>query len=291
MAAVTTVTILTCSTFVLPNLPDRLRVSSAVSSRQRSRQQRASLAAHEKLLDPQVQRFIDRHVVNEEELMSEKTFPIPPDELITLTKVFLATEAPEADPPGDGTMLTDDFQFVGPVIGPLDKEDFLSTVPLIDFFRVMPDGTAQFHHFRVDPFEPDRVWYTARGTGTNTGRGEPGTNTEIQFGEPTGKKYINPPQACSVKFTEDGKVKQFTIGYVMDRYIGNTGGMGGFFGPLYAIGKSFPFPEGQPWQPSLAYQAFVRVNSFLFRLKCQYIDKEERVWDGITMPRGTDEPL
>eukprot|EP00971_Amphidinium_carterae_P076620 1513415-Amphidinium_carterae.2 len=32
--------------------------------------------------------------------------------------------------------------------------------------------------------------------------------------------------AGSLRFTEDGRVNQFTIGYVMDRYVGNTGGGG-----------------------------------------------------------------
>ena len=36
-------------------------------------------------------------------------------------------------------------------------------------------------------------------------------------------------------------------GYVIDRRQGNTGGRGGLLGPLYAIGKGFPFPEGQPY--------------------------------------------
>jgi len=36
-------------------------------------------------------------------------------------------------------------------------------------------------------------------------------------------------------------------GYVIDRRQGNTGGRGGLLGPLYAIGKGFPFPEAQPY--------------------------------------------
>ena len=42
----------------------------------------------------------------------------------------------------------------------------------------------------------------------------------------------------------------------MDRELGNTGGLGGIFGMLYAIGKSLPFPEAQPWKKSLKYKAF-----------------------------------
>lgn len=32
--------------------------------------------------------------------------------------------------------------------------------------------------------------------------------------------------------------------------LGNTGGLGGAFGLLHAIGVDFPYPEGKPWQSS-----------------------------------------
>lgn len=51
-------------------------------------------------------------------------------------------------------------------------------------------------------------------------------------------------------FNEEGKVTRYTGGYVMDRTLGNTRGLGGLFGSLYTIGKGFPFPEGRPWSPS-----------------------------------------
>lgn len=46
------------------------------------------------------------------------------------------------------------------------------------------------------------------------------------------------------------QVEDFTMGYVMDRRLGNTGGLGGAFGLLYAIGCPFPYPEGRPWSSS-----------------------------------------
>eukprot|EP00971_Amphidinium_carterae_P184010 3653263-Amphidinium_carterae.1 len=33
----------------------------------------------------------------------------------------------------------------------------------------------------------------------------------------TGKSYVNPPQTCSVRFNDEGKVCEYTIGYVMNR--------------------------------------------------------------------------
>ena len=44
----------------------------------------------------------------------------------------------------------------------------------MDFFQCFPDASAQFHDFRVDPFEPNRVWWTVRGNGTHTGQATPG---------------------------------------------------------------------------------------------------------------------
>jgi hypothetical protein len=37
--------------------------------------------------------------------------------------------------------------------------------------------------------------------------------------------------------------------YAVQR-LGNTGGLGGAFGLLHAIGVDFPYPEGKPWQSS-----------------------------------------
>ena len=53
-----------------------------------------------------------------------------------------------------------------------------------------------------------------------------------------------PPQANSLTFNEEGKVTQLTIGYVLDRRVGNTGGLGGAFGIFYGVGLALPFPEG-----------------------------------------------
>lgn len=61
----------------------------------------------------------------------------------------------------------------------------------------------------------------------------------------------------SVTFNEAGLVTKYTIGYVMDREVGNTGGLGGVYGILYAINPNLlQFPEAQPWTPSPQYQIF-----------------------------------
>lgn len=50
---------------------------------------------------------------------------------------------------------------------------------------------------------------------------------------------------------------------VMDRRIGNTGGLGGIYGILYAIGKPLPFPEARPWKMS-----FLTALDFLSSCQC-----------------------
>ena len=46
-----------------------------------------------------------------------------------------------------------------------------------------------------------------------------------------------------------------------DKTLGNTGGMGGLFGPLYCIGKGFPFPEAKPYSPSWQFRAFSAIGN------------------------------
>jgi hypothetical protein len=60
-------------------------------------------------------------------------------------------------------------------------------------------------------------------------------------------------------FNEQGKITKITVGVVMDRTLGNTGGLGGVFGLFHAIGNALPFPEAQPgypWRISKRYRLF-----------------------------------
>merc|ERR1711879_128338 len=58
-----------------------------------------------------------------------------------------------------------------------------------------------------------------------------------------------PPQMFSWSFDQDGRCYKMTGGYCVDRAVGDSKGLGGFFGVLQAVlGKTgLPFPEGQPW--------------------------------------------
>jgi len=61
-------------------------------------------------------------------------------------------------------------------------------------------------------------------------------NSYIGTLKATNKKVESPPQSCSMCFNDNGECTQLTVGYVMDKQLGNTGGLGGVYGILYAIG-------------------------------------------------------
>ena len=52
-------------------------------------------------------------------------------------------------------------------------------------------------------------------------------------------------------------------GYVVDKNIGNTGGLGGVFGMLHAVDKGFGFPEAKPWRPSFRLRLFTFLGALI----------------------------
>ena len=192
-----------------------------------------------------ISEFLATQMVDEAAMLASSTFPVSPETLIATTKRILAKNNGAEEP----ALLASDFKFVAPVVGPLGKEEFLKAFASFKIEEGFPDAKFGYYAFRVDPFEPNRVWYDARFTGTNTGKLAGSL-------EPTNKRVEAPPQACSMLFNERGEATQLTVGYVMDRQLGNTGGLGGLFGILYAIGYGLPFPEAQPWRKSIQYELF-----------------------------------
>ena len=182
-----------------------------------------------------------------EEMKARAAFALDEATLIRLTKAALATGFGTKEP----ARLAETFRFVGPVVGPLSKREFVEAFSSFEVLDAFPDMAFNYYEFRVDPWQTNRVWFTARSRGTNTGK-------FAGVIPASGKVVETPPQSCSMLFNETGEVVQLTIGYVMDKNIGNTGGLGGVYGLLYAIGAGLPFPEAQPWTPSLPYQARAR---------------------------------
>eukprot|EP00638_Chattonella_subsalsa_P005647 CAMPEP_0117753588 /NCGR_PEP_ID=MMETSP0947-20121206/12321_1 /TAXON_ID=44440 /ORGANISM="Chattonella subsalsa, Strain CCMP2191" /LENGTH=208 /DNA_ID=CAMNT_0005572511 /DNA_START=236 /DNA_END=862 /DNA_ORIENTATION=+ len=198
--------------------------------------------------------ILDEEAVLKETLERTK-FPFQPEEIISKAKDYFA--AGVTDQAFD--MLADDFVFIGPVVGPLTKAEFTKALSGFAITDGVPDLAPRFHHFRVDPLEGNRVWCTTYTKGTNTGSlmGMPATN----------KSFESPPEAISVSFNDEGKIIKYTIGHVMDRTKGTTGGLGGIYGILYGIGKPLPFPEANPWKKSRRYKLFQFIGSMVQRLK------------------------
>ena len=141
--------------------------------------------------------------IDEAAMLATSTFPIAPDTLIERCKAVLLTNFGSAQP----ELLAQSFKFVAPVVGPLSKDEFVAAFRSFEILDAFPDMKFQYHHFRVDPFEPSRVWYTARAVGTHTG---PFAKTLPA----TGKRVESPPQSCSMCFDEQGLCTQLTVGYV-----------------------------------------------------------------------------
>ncbi len=195
------------------------------------------------------------------ELEKRPSSALSPEEMIIIAKRFLASKGGIG---GDASMLSPTFTFEGPVVGPLSKDDFVSALGNVDFAKAFPDFQNEFYGFHVDPLEGDRVWYTARGKGKNTGPFIP----FVPEATGTGVTVVNPPQVCSITIDHStGLITKYTIGYVVDRNVGNTGGLGGLYGILYALGRPLPFPEAQPWKKSFQYDLVQKVGGLLRKLQ------------------------
>lgn len=75
-----------------------------------------------------------------------------------------------------------------------------------------------------------------RSTGTFTGTFGSGKNSL----PPNGKRFESGPEAISVSFNRNGQCTKLTVGVLMDPELGNTGGLGGVFGVLFAVGTPLP---------------------------------------------------
>lgn len=189
-----------------------------------------------------------------ERTLAASKFPIKPEELVNRAKEVLAAEFGTAAGANADNFLSDDFQFVAPIVGPLGKAEFIAAFGSFKVKDAFPD-LSDNSWFQVDPLEPNRVWFISRATGTHTGTLNFGTRIP-----PTGKLVESPPQAQSMLFDPTGRCYTLTVGYCMDKRIGNTEGLGGVFALLKGVGKPLPVPEAQRlYTPSLRYEAFERI--------------------------------
>ena len=99
-------------------------------------------------------------------MLAKSTFKIKPAQLIARCKEVIDKNI-GLDDPND---LADDFTFQFPVIGPLTKDQYIKAVSGFELKTVFPNLNPGFSDFRVDPFEPNRVWFTANFDAVHSGR-------------------------------------------------------------------------------------------------------------------------
>eukprot|EP00747_Dinoflagellata_sp_TGD_P185639 gnl/TRDRNA2_/TRDRNA2_42263_c0_seq1.p1 gnl/TRDRNA2_/TRDRNA2_42263_c0~~gnl/TRDRNA2_/TRDRNA2_42263_c0_seq1.p1 ORF type:complete len:321 (+),score=61.50 gnl/TRDRNA2_/TRDRNA2_42263_c0_seq1:62-1024(+) len=135
--------------------------------------------------------------------------------------------------PIDPDLLDDDFVFRAPVVGPLNKQDYVDTMRKLAPHSGFPDLSPNAFGFTIDPKEPYKIWHFVRTTGTHTQQWDAGG---IKF-DATFKKVELPTESIHMLWTPEGKVKGLFPGYVVNKFEGNSGGLGAAFGLLYGIGQ------------------------------------------------------
>lgn len=188
--------------------------------------------------------------VNIDEAYSSSTFPISPSNLITRTKEVLSPQI-GIGTQDNGACLSDTFEFVAAVVGPINKVEYLdalSSFKLEDSFNIQQN----FYGFTVDPMQTNRVWFFSRQVAEQVAPFM-GVDPTVNGGEGEKRELTLPPQCFHIDFTPDGLVQEFGF-YTVDRRQGNTGGLGGAFGYFYGVGKPLPIRECQPYKPSLRFR-------------------------------------
>ena len=132
------------------------------------------------------------------QLQEPKSFlaPFPESVMIQLAKGIVAAQMAALDP----DLLSESFTFFGAMSGQIDKKRYIDTFAANMFGGAEPDMT----HFRVDPYDPYRVWMDVRSYG--------------QFED--GDVFETPPQSMSFTFDDDGFCSRITGEAVMDPSIG-----------------------------------------------------------------------
>jgi len=134
-------------------------------------------------------------------------------------------------------VFSEEFVFRGPYIGPLNKKDYLTTMDAFKVYESIPDINPNAWGFSIDPNDPNRVWFMVRNTGTFNGA--PFLKDSLNF-EPNDTVLEGCPETFSVIYDEEQKLKYLSVGYVADRFEGNTDGKGAAVGIFNAIGLPFP---------------------------------------------------
>lgn len=138
------------------------------------------------------------------------------------------------------SLLTNDFLYSNPLVGPLSKEEFIQYQRQYNFQIALPDLKCNQYNFEIDSYEADRVWLIVQAQGNMENDLTKNNNVILKN---TNRRYDGPPEAVSVSINDEGLCYKITSGYVLDKSLGNTNGLGGNEGILEAIGAGLPFFE------------------------------------------------
>ena len=130
----------------------------------------------------------------------------------------------------------------------IDAQTYLKLANRACIRDAFPNFCPNVWSMNVDPINP-RVWLLCYPRATHSGK-----VTQV-FGEPTSKQVVLPPSIFSLTFNESGKVVYFSAGFPMD-YTGNTGGLSGLFGLMYATRGPQGFVEARPYAKSFGRRVF-----------------------------------
>lgn len=214
-------------------------------------------------------------ILDTEATLSQSTFPISPVDLISRCQEVIAANLGTDDP---ASFLSPKFEFVGPFDGPIGRKQYAdSTGPILKAIKEsFPDVKTNYYNFHVDPFEPNRVWYTTRAVGTMT------ETLQLPDGggnfEANGNEIIQAPQATSMTFDETGMVTELTAGFVIDRRFGNTKGLSAVYAVFHHVGLKLPFPEANPYKPSLRVRVFQNIMSLIDKGKGSEGDDDKPIY-------------
>lgn len=142
-----------------------------------------------------VGRFFGRPV---KQLPDPQSFlaPFPETVMVQLAKGILGSDMAALDP----DLLAPEFTYCGSYVGPVGKRTYLEKLA-----SQMFDGSEpEFTYFRVDPYDPYRVWVDVRPMGETL----------------SGTGFICSPQALSMTFDDSGFCTRITGDGVMDPSIG-----------------------------------------------------------------------
>lgn len=141
-------------------------------------------------------------------------------------------------------ILSDDFVFNGPVIGPLNKWDYIQSSEYFRLYEAFPDINPNCFGFTVDILDPLKVRFFVKATGSfQSPIGGFVGKTTARFVPPDGRPLIGSTEAWSITFNDLDRmqVRSISAGYVVDRFEEEvtTGGKGLMYGVLHTIGLKF----------------------------------------------------